>query len=318
MSGASRPEDREPMKFGVILPNLGGLANPPTLTRLTVRAEELGFDGAFVSDHLVLPTTPGSRYPYRSDGAFPLRPDEKILEPVTTLAYLSAVTSRISLGFSVLVLPYRHAVLNAKMLSTLDVYSGGRLIVGVGVGWMKEEFDVLDSDYENRGQVTDEHIRLLQSLWRRDEPDFAGNYYRFSGMTMYPKPAQRPYPPIWTGGITRRAMRRAAHLSDGWHGVRLAPDEIGEIGKQLEELLAETGREEVNFDVSLRTGMDLTNSPLPQNRLPMRGSPEQVAEDARAYEGSGLTYLVIEPRARDESEFISQMERFAGEVKPGV
>ena len=192
------------MKFGVILPNLGGLADPPTLTRLTLRAEELGFDGAFVSDHLALPTTPGSRYPYRSDGAFPLRPDEKILEPVTTLAYLSAVTSRISLGFSVLVLPYRHAVLNAKMLSTLDVYSGGRLIVGVGVGWMKEEFDVLDSDYENRGQVTDEHIRLLQALWRRDEPDFAGNYYRFSGMTMYPKPSQKPYPPIWTGGITPR------------------------------------------------------------------------------------------------------------------
>lgn len=256
------------MKFGVILPNLGGLADPPTLTRLTLRAEELGFDGAFVSDHLALPTTPGSRYPYRSDGAFPLRPDEKILEPVTTLAYLSAVTSRIRLGFSVLVLPYRHAVLNAKMLSTLDVYSGGRLIVGVGVGWMKEEFDVLDSDYENRGQVTDEHIRLLQALWRRDEPDFAGNYYRFSGMTMYPKPPQNPYPPIWTGGITPRALRRAAHLSDGWHGVRLTPDEIAEIGQRLEKLLAATGREGVNFDVSLRTGWTSPIPPCPGTASP--------------------------------------------------
>ena len=176
------------MQCGLILPNLGALANPSTLTKLAVRAEELGFDGVFASDHLALPTTPGSRYPYRSDGTFPLRPDEDLLEPVTTLAYLAAITTRIKLGFSVLVLPYRHAVLNAKMLSTLDVYSEGRLIVGVGVGWMKEEFEVLDSDYDNRGQVTDEHIRVLQALWRRDEPEFAGTYYRFAGMTMYPKP----------------------------------------------------------------------------------------------------------------------------------
>ena len=304
------------MQFGVVLPNLGGLANPSTLTRLALRAEELGYDGAFASDHLALPVTPGSRYPYRSDGAFPLRPDENILEPVTTLAYLSAVTSRIRLGFSVLVLPYRHAVLNAKMLSTLDVYSGGRLIVGVGVGWMKEEFEALDSDYDHRGRMTDEHIRLLQSLWRRDQPDFAGNYYRFSGMTMYPKPAQKPYPPIWTGGISPRALRRAARLSDGWHGVRMTPEEIGKVEGQLRELRSETGRDNLPFDVSLRTGMDLTNSPLPRNRLPMRGSPEQVAGDMASYQDAGLTYLALEPRARDAGEFLGQMERFAEEVRP--
>ena len=304
------------MQCGLILPNLGALANPSTLTKLAVRAEELRFDGVFASDHLALPTTPGSRYPYRSDGTFPLRPDEDLLEPVTTLAYLAAITTRIKLGFSVLVLPYRHAVLNAKMLSTLDVYSGGRLIVGVGVGWMKEEFEVLDSDYDNRGQVTDEHIRLLQALWRRDEPEFAGTYYRFTGMTMYPKPFQKPHPPIWTGGISRRALRRAAQLSDGWHGVRMTPHEIEKVGTQLRELRSETGRDSLQFDVSLRTGMDLTNSALPQNRLPMRGSPEQVAEDVIHYREAGLTYLVLEPRARDESEFLEQMERFAEEVRP--
>ena len=304
------------MQSGLVLPNLGALANPPTLTRLALRAEELGFDGMFASDHLALPTTPGSRYPYRSDGTFPLRPDENLLEPVTTLAYLAAITTRIKLGFSVLVLPYRHAVLNAKMLSTLDVYSGGRLIVGVGVGWMKEEFEVLDSDFDHRGQVTDEHIRLLQALWHRDEPDFAGNYYRFTGMTMYPKPTQKPHPPIWTGGISPRALRRAARLSDGWHGVRMTPDEIAKVGKQLTELRSETGREALHFDVSLRTGMDLTNSALPQSRLPMRGSAEQVAEDVRQYQDAGLTYMVMEPRARDASEYLGQMERFAEMVRP--
>lgn len=208
------------MKYGVILPNLGALAHPHILTSLAHRAEELGFDGVFVSDHVILPTTPGSRYPYRSDGTFPLRPDENILEPVTTLSYLAAITTRVHLGFSVLVLPYRHPVLNAKMLGNLDVFSGGRLIVGVGVGWMEEEFVALGADYAHRGQVTDEHIMLMHNLWSRDEPEFAGEHYQLSGMTMYPKTHQRPHPPIWTGGISPSALRRAARLGDGWHGIR--------------------------------------------------------------------------------------------------
>ena len=304
------------MQFGVVLPNLGGLANPHTITTLAHRAEELGFDGVFVSDHLTLPTTPGSRYPYRSDGTFPLRPDEDILEPVTTLAYLAAVTTRIKLGFSVLVLPYRNPVLTAKMLATLDVYSSGRLIVGVGVGWMKEEFAALGSDYGHRGQLTDEHIRLLQTLWSRDEPEFAGEHYQFSGMTMYPKPAQKPHPPIWTGGISPRALRRAARLGDGWHGVRMTPQEIDDVSKKLQTLRQEAGRAGRPFDLSLRTGLDLTQSVLPQSRLPMRGSPGQVTADVVRYREAGLTYLVVEPRARDTAEFAGQMERFAREVWP--
>ena len=304
------------MRFGVVLPNLGGLANRHTLTILAHRAEELGFDGVFVSDHLILPTAPGSRYPYRSDGTFPLRPDENILEPVTTLAYLAAVTTRLHLGFSVLVLPYRHPVLNAKMLANLDVCSGGRLIVGVGVGWMKEEFAALGSDYAHRGQVTDEHIRLLQTLWGRDESEFAGEHYQVSGMTMYPKTAQRPHPPIWSGGISPRALRRAARLGDGWHGIRMTPEEIAGVRRQLEALRQEEGRDLRRFDLSMRVGLDVTQTDLPKNRLPLRGSPEQVAGDALRFREAGLTYLVVEPRARDTAEFSGQMERLARKVWP--
>ena len=138
------------MEFGVTVPNLGGIASTETLAQMAVRIEELGFDAVFVSDHVVMPTTVTSRYPYGSSGVIGVGADEDVFEPFTVLAYLAGMTSRVRLGVSVMVLPYRHPVLNAKMLATLDVLSGGRLIAGVGVGWMKEEFEALDADYDHR------------------------------------------------------------------------------------------------------------------------------------------------------------------------
>ena len=306
------------MRFGIVLPNLGQLATPSILTALACRSEELGFDGVFLSDHLTLPTVPGSRYPYRSDGAFPLRPDQDVLEPVTAAAYLAAVTHRVQLGFSVLVLPYRNPVLNAKTLATLDIFSSGRLIVGIGVGWMEEEFRALGSDFPHRGQITDEHVELMKSLWTRDEPDFSGRHYRVSEMTMYPKPSQKPHPPIWTGGISPRALSRAARLSDGWHGIRMTPQGITDVAPQLRSLREESGRSFSGFEVSLRAGLDLTRTDLPPSRLPLRGSSQQVASDLQHYRDAGLTYLVLEPRARDADEFAAQIEQLAGQVLPGL
>ena len=304
------------MRFGVILPNLGQLATPPILSALARRSEELGFDGVFLSDHVTLPTVPRSRYPYRSDGAFPLRPDQDVLEPVTAATYLAAMTNRVQLGFSVLVLPYRNPVLNAKMLTTLDVFSGGRLIVGVGVGWLEEEFLALGSDFPHRGQVTDEHILLMKSLWTRDQPDFSGQHYRISEMTMYPKPVQKPHPPIWTGGITTRALRRAASIGDGWHGIRMNPEDIAGVAHRLQRMREESGRDFTGFEVSLRAGLDLTRTELPPSRLPLRGSHEQVADDIQRYRDAGLTYLVLEPRARHATEFTNQIEQLANQVWP--
>jgi len=226
------------------------------------------------------------------------------------------VTSRVQLGFSVLVLPYRHPVLNAKMLATLDVLSAGRLIVGVGVGWMEEEFLALGSDFPHRGQVTDEHIQLMKSLWTRDEPEFSGQHYRFSEMTMYPKPVQKPHPPIWTGGITTRALLRAARLSDGWHGIRMNPEGIAGVAHRLQRMREESGQDFSGFEVSLRAGLDLTRTELPPSRNPLRGSPEQVADDVQRYRDAGLTYLVLEPRARDAEELTSQIEQLAEQVWP--
>ena len=305
------------MKYGVILPNVGPLAHIESLTRIARRAEELGYDGVFLSDHVAIPSDLRSAYPYRSDGRFPLTAGDRILEPVTTLAYLAAVTTRLRLGFSVLVLPYRHPALNAKMLGTLDVISNGRLIVGAGVGWMAEEFAALGSDFAARGAITDEHIALLKAFWTNPEPDVSGVHYSLSGLGMAPMPVSRPHPPIWTGGVSPPALRRAANLADGWHGVRQSPEDVSRVTQRIGELRASRGVSMEGFTISLRAGLDVTDRPFDgAGRTPLRGSETQVSGDLAEYAPAGLDYLVIEPRAATAEQLIDQLERFAAIDRP--
>ena len=299
------------MKYGVILPNVGPLAHIDSLARIAQNAEGLGYDGVFLSDHIAIPTDLRSAYPYRSDGRFQLTASDRILEPVTTLAYLAAVTARLRLGFSVLVLPYRHPTLNAKMLGTLDVISDGRLIVGAGVGWMEEEFAALDSDFDARGPVTDEHIALLKAFWTEPAPDVRGSRYSITGAGMAPQPVSQPHPPIWTGGISPPALRRAANLADGWHGVRQRPQDVERVAERIAELRASSGGNMEGFTISLRAGLEITGEPFGgASRTPLRGSPDQVAADLSEYAQAGLDYLVVEPRAATAKQLIEQLERF--------
>lgn len=305
------------MKYGVILPNVGPLAHIESLARIARHAERLGYDGVFLSDHIAIPGNLRSAYPYRSDGRFPLTAADRILEPVTTLAYLAAVTTRLHLGFSVLVLPYRHPVLNAKMLGTLDVISNGRLIVGAGVGWMAEEFDALDAKFDARGGVTDEHIEMLKAFWTNPAPDFNGEHYSVAGLSMAPMPVSQPHPPIWTGGISPPALRRAANLADGWHGVRQSPQDVSRVARRIGELRAPRGTSMEGFTISLRAGLDVTDDAFTgASRTPLRGSADQVTGDVAEYAQAGLDYLVIEPRAATPEQMIDQLERFTAVDRP--
>ena len=217
------------MKFGVVIPNVGTLASNETLMEISHTSEQLGFDGIFVNDHVIVPADLTSRYPYRSNGVFPISHTDNIFDPIVTLSYLAATTRTIKLGFSVLILPYRQPILNAKMLSTLDVLSNGRLIVGAGVGWMEEEFNLLEANYVARATETDHHIAQLKDLWGCDPIDIP----EIGTVSMHPKPTSRPRPPIWTGGITKKALRRAAMYADGWHGIRLTPSELESLSNDL-------------------------------------------------------------------------------------
>ena len=305
------------MKYGVILPNVGPLAHIESLVQIAQRAEDLGYDGVFLSDHIAIPTELRSPYPYRSDGRFPLTAADRILEPVTTLSYLAAVTARLRLGFSVLVLPYRHPVLDAKMLGTLDVISNGRLIVGAGVGWMAEEFAGLDASFDARGSVTDEHLAILKAFWTESAPVVLGDHYHVAGLGMAPQPISQPHPPIWTGGISPPALRRAANLADGWHGVRQSPDDVSRVTGRIGELRASRGDSMEGFTISLRAGLDVTDDAFAgSSRTPLRGSPDQVADDLAQYAQAGLDYLIVEPRAPTPEQLIDQLERFTSVDRP--
>ncbi len=199
------------MKYGFTLPGRGPFANPDDLGRLAKQGESLGYDTLHTGDHIVVPKHITSTYPYSPTGAFPGSGTGEYLEQLTVLSYLAGQTQRIRLVTSVIIVPHRNPLVAAKALATLDVLSKGRLVVGVGVGWMQEEFDTLGiPPFKERGAVTDEYLQAFKELWTSDDPTFDGTYCRFSNIDFLPKPAQRPHPPIWVGGESRRAMRRTA------------------------------------------------------------------------------------------------------------
>ena len=231
------------MQYGAMIPNLGAAVDPIEIAALTRQVEaEPGYDTLMVSDHVVLPTSLSSRYPYNSSGIPTFNAEHDILEPFTLLSFLAGITQRVRLGISVQVLPYRHPVLNTKMITTLDVLSQGRIIVGAGVGWMEEEFQATGGDYANRGSVTDEHIQLFKLLCTEEEPVFHGQHYHLEGFKMKPKPIQKPHPPIWVGGTTGPGKRRAAAVAQGWHAVGVSPEGIRKHRADLVGYLAAQGR----------------------------------------------------------------------------
>ena len=308
--------------FGCSLPTRGHMAGSQALRSLAQRAEDLSFDSVWVSDHIILPREVQSFYPYAADGVATFQPDDVYFEPLSALNFLAGCTQRVRLGTHVLILPYRNPVLTAKILATLDLLSGGRLILGAGVGWMEEEFQALGLDtFQDRGAVTDEYIQLYKELWSKDEPEFNGKYYQISGSGFQPKPVQKPHPPIWIGGHTAPAIRRAAKYGDGWMpiGLRppaiLEPEELGGKMARLRTLTAQAGRPEDAVEVTFSTDVIFDNSAGPSRRM-VTGRPEQIAGDLRQYQDLGVRNFIITFPAQSNDELQECMERFSREVMP--
>ena len=184
----------------------------------------MGFDYATFSDHVVIPTDIAAKYPYSNTGEFPAGSRVERHEQLIEMAFVAAKTKKLRLVSSVMVVPHRPAVLTAKMLSTIDVLSGGRLVLGIGAGWMKEEFEAIQApDFAERGKVTDEYIKAFIELWTNPKPRFAGKHVRFDNILLEPKPVQKPHPPIWVGGESGPALRRTAQLGDAWYPIGTNP-----------------------------------------------------------------------------------------------
>jgi probable F420-dependent oxidoreductase len=317
------------MDFGVNLMTRGITGGAEGLLALARQAEASGFGHVTVNDHVVVPNRIASRYPYTATGEWPGARAGECLEQLTVLGFLAAATSRVRLVTSVMVVPQRPAVLAAKALATVDVLSHGRLIVGVGAGWMDEEFRALAAPpFAERGRVTDEFLAAFHELWTSDAPRFAGKYVDFDDVRFEPKPVQKPRPPIWVGGEGHVALRRVARFGDGWYPVGSNPQDpldtpgrYAEKRKLLEGLLTNTGRNPSTVALAyLAPGRcQPAEQKAPDgHRQAFSGRPADVAADLAGFAGAGVAHLFLNFSAPSLPEALADVSWFAEEVRPLV
>ncbi len=306
------------MRYGFYLPTRGQTASAEALETLVTRGEALGFSSVVIADHIVFPVTIKSKYPYTVSGAFPGQGDA--LEQLALMAFVAGKSRTLRLISSVMILPHRNPVVTAKMLATIDVLSKGRVIVGVGVGWLREEFEALGAQsFDRRGAVSDEYLRIFKALWTQDPASFRGEFYRFDSIRCVPHPVQKPHPPIWIGGHSKAALRRVARLGDGWHPVGanpaapLRPAEMRALLDELYRLTEAEKRDPTTLTISYKAPLYDTGQGVDggAERRPFSGSAQAIADDIATYAGLGVSELIFDFRSESLSESLERMERFA-------
>lgn len=313
------------MSFGCVFPNRGPMATPANLARFAERAEALGFDTIWFSDHIVVPIEVKSFYPYHPTGEMPFNPAEPYWEPLTAMSYVAGRTSRVRLGTSVLILPYRNPVVTAKVLATLDVLSNGRVTLGAGVGWMEEEFKALGLEtYPRRGAYSDECIRLFRELWTKERPAFKGQFLQIENVRCEPRPLQSGGIPIWIGGHTPPAIRRAARLGDGWQPIvqrppaDLPPAEYREKVAELRRLAQAAGRDPQAIVLSLGASVQFAEGGDGGTQSLFSGTPGRVIETIQRYQEIGVQDFRLDFPSPSFESLLQAMERFATEVRTRV
>ncbi|MEE2688575.1 MAG: LLM class F420-dependent oxidoreductase [Pseudomonadota bacterium] len=275
------------MRISLFAPVISPINDAAYLRSLAQGAEERGFHGVWLGEHVVLFDQYEAQYPYQEDGRIPVGVDNGLLEPITALSYMAALTERIRLGTGICLVPQRNPVYTAKEIAAVDYLSGGRVDFGVGVGWLKEEFDALGVPFERRGARCREYLQVIKALWTEDVSCYSGEFYELPPCRQFPKPIQQPGPPIYFGGESDAALRRVADIGQGWYGFNLAAEDIGNYIDRLEGFLANNGRQ--------RTDVEIVIGPY-SNKLN--------ADRARQYEDAGVDQLValIVGRNLDELE----------------
>lgn len=315
------------MEFGFGIPTRGPMARPENIGALAQKGEEMGFGIITVSDHIIIPKSIHSTYPYNESGQFAGGPMGECMEQLALLSFLAGITSSAKLLTSVLVLPHRPPVLTAKILATIDVLSNGRVIVGCGVGWMREEFEALGTPpYDKRGAVGDEYLRVFKELWTNENPTFEGEYCRFSNILFAPKPVQKPHPPIWVGGESPPALRRAGRFADAWYPIGSnprfpvgTPEQFAEYAAKVRRHAQEAGRNPSSMDFAYSANWynDQEAQRLPSGeRRPLTGTPAQIVGDIKRYEDLGVRHLMVNLQGNTLEESLERMERFATKIMP--
>ena len=302
------------MEYGFVLPKL---INSDELLQFAKSVESLGFHSIWASDHVVLPIEETGLYPYTDDGRFTAKPEDPQLDAFVLLSFIASHTSKIKIGTSVLIAPYRNPVLQAKMLASLDVLTDGRVICGLGVGWWKEEFDALRAPFKDRGIATDEYIQIFKTLWKDDKPEFRGKTYQFSDIAFFPKPKQKPNGiPIWIGGHTNRAIRRTVKYGDGWHPTRLTPVQIEKMKPYLIQQCQTHERKIEEIIISLKRTLHFTDIGIDTNsnlrsKSALIDSTNVIMEDIKKCSDIGIQQLTFDFQTNDLKECVQVMEHLA-------
>jgi probable F420-dependent oxidoreductase len=299
------------MRIGALVQNFAGFPEtgrgPSACVELALHAERLGFDSVWVTDHIVLPEVRSAPYPHNDSGAFPYSWDQDIHDPLALMGALAFATHRVAIGVAVLVIPYRHPLMVAKMLATIDQLAQGRAVLGAGVGWLHDEFRALglpDEVFEHRGSVTEDYLNAMRAAWRADGPvSHEGPWVRFASVGARPRPPRGGNLPVWIGGKGDRALRRAARLGDGYLGIASDPAGLAGEVERLRSLAEASGRDPAGLTVALIDGIVVTDRPLGGDRNPLHGVPEQITEGLRSFGDAGLDHLVAGIRTAGDTTF---------------
>ena len=313
------------MQLGFNLSNSGKLCAPDIMARIAKQGEALGYDYLTITDHVVLPDLKVPGYPYSESGEFYGADHDVRHEQLTTTAWIAAQTSRIRLVLAVIVVPHRQAVLAAKQLATIDVLSGGRLVVGIGAGWLKAEFDaVVTTPFAERGPVTDEYLRVFKTLWTNETSSFAGKYVNYENIAFKPLPVQKPHPPIWVGGESPPSIRRTARFGDAWYPIGtnhkhpLDSLELLAAGmEKLRNMVVDAGRDPKAVSTVLRFkrfGDEVAAKASDGNKRLMHGTAAEMAADLRALKDLGVTAFDIDIEKPTEAEALARLTAFKEEV----
>lgn len=308
------------MKLGVFLPVSGRAAVPEVLIEAARQTERLGYDSVWAAERLVNPWAMTTRYPYSASQQWFVPPDSPFLEPLTCLSFLAACTERVSLGMSVAVLPYRHPLYTARVATSIDTLSKGRLILGVGIGWMVEEFEALGVPFKDRAGMSNEQLEIFNLLWKEERPRFQGRYYRFNEVAVSPKPVQKPRFPIWIGGESEAAQRRAAKYADAWFSyfVKITPQELAARFANVRKWTAEAGRDPAEVHLCCCRPIEVTKEPVPQEEDSLRGTPEQLVDALKRYQEIGVEHIALQFMVGRWPERKEQIERFGRDVIPAL
>ncbi|WP_440074122.1 LLM class F420-dependent oxidoreductase [Streptosporangium sp. OZ121] len=281
------------MRIGFALPQIGRLARPSLIITTAVAAEELGYDSLWVLERLLKPVHPRTPYPGTPDGRLP-EALGTVFDPLSVLSFAAARTESIALGTSVLCMPLHNPVMLAKQLATIDVLSGGRLRVGLGLGWSEDEYEAAGTTSADRGRKATEFVKVLKELWTADKPAFHGEFYRVAESEFRPRPVQTPHPPLYLAAFDERALRRAGRLADGWNPAALPAQALTPMMDQVRAAAEAEGRDPGALQMIVRANAVVTESPLDHARQSFHGTWEQISDDVRAVRDAGADEIFFD------------------------